>query len=46
MIGIAREVGNGVLFVTVRDWKTFCELSVYAGHCVTHGYLETKVAIK
>lgn len=33
-------------FVTVRDWKMFCELSVRTGHYVTHGYLETKVTIK
>jgi hypothetical protein len=44
-MGIAFEVNSGVRLVTVRDWKTFYELSVLAGHCVTPGYLETKVAI-
>jgi len=46
LMGIACKVSNFVRFVTVRDWKTFCELSVHAGHYVTRGYLETKVTIK
>ena len=38
MTGIACKVSSVVRFVTARDWKTFGELSVRAGHYVTRGY--------
>lgn len=46
-MGIAcNVVSNVVRFVTVRNWNTFCELSVHTGHYVTCGYLDSEFTIK
>ena len=42
LVGISCKIINVVRFVTVRNWKTFCDLSVNAGHYVTRGYFGLK----